>query len=185
MTQKSAIPEDVRVTVQARHAPNRKVGHRAVGLLGDSYLVCVPKPPASLVRPNEELEVVIFPIPLDDRKLVERFEILGVQTYGLTKEEPLVAILTLAGGSRYASQDHVFQRDDLTNALNNTNGDFKAALTAVGAVKPEVFTIADDDLLRLHHVEEEQRRPKFARYAAPLENVVPFVCWVLPGCTHK
>jgi hypothetical protein len=157
MCQIYAIPADLMVLVQLRHA-DRVTGYVATGALASSDAVVVPSPPPPVLDQTGELEVLIAPYPLDPAMLIERLEFCQVTTYALRDQPPIVAILKLASRSRYGSQVAEFDPEAMAAELERNGGSFRRAMESTKAVPTRsLMAPGREELAALQSVEEKQR----------------------------
>jgi hypothetical protein len=159
----SAIRTDLRVSIQARGAPNSVRGHLAVGVLADSNLVIVPNPPRALLDDSFEFSVWIIPVPVQVDKAIEVIGPLKKNFMGVRENrgEPTVVLIELAHRSIYASQVGRCDGRELGRALAENGGNMWNALVAVGTVSRNIGEeLASETLLAAAEAERAQRRAR-------------------------
>lgn len=182
----TAVPVDLRVSVQLRRAPDRLSGHLTSGILTDSNVVLVPGPVGG---PDDsgELEVLLIPVPLDRASLIERFPVEKKISYRLRRvsTQAEITILFLHGFSRY--QPHVTTLDTaaLARSVAENGRDWWAALAAIGLVRPGVNRIPGELLRSVADIEAEQREPVSLQVTAnSLRELLDPICPPsVPKCT--
>ncbi|MEJ3747310.1 hypothetical protein WEI85_28995 [Actinomycetes bacterium KLBMP 9797] len=128
------------VSVQDRSADDPRSGHRAGGLLIDSDVVMVPRPPAEVLDPGYLFDVVIVPTAPDqgDGPPPERIrprKVVVQSVDGGGERSPVAAYILLEAASRHRWR--AFTREEaarLNDALDGCGGDYWSALRRFGIV---------------------------------------------------
>jgi hypothetical protein len=163
MCQMYSIHTPLWVLLRARRAERLEGRYLGIGLLANSDVVIVPEPPPELTDGSQELEVVVCPRPPDPTVLIERLGFCGLTTYVVGDGAPTIAVLSLAGHSRYASQIGECDPDRLAAALDDGR-DFCAALAAAGAIDASSCDVPEPEMLRrMEEAEATQRKPQAKR----------------------
>src|ERR1041384_7371671 len=124
---------EVLVSVQARgFETDPRAGHLAAAVLGDSGTVLVPRPPGPLLDPDQELQVLTIPVPLNQARPIERLTAYCKQVMTAGPDAtPLLVVLKLRRHSRYPATISSFVGPALAAALDDARGDLWAAMEAV------------------------------------------------------
>jgi hypothetical protein len=182
----TAVPVDLRVSVQLRRASDRVAGQVATGLLTDSNVVLVPGPVGAADGPGE-LEVLLIPMPLRPASLIERFPVekrISYRLRGISKA-PEITILFLHGFSRYQPHISVFDTAAVARSVEAHDRDWWAALEAIAIAPRGAREISPDVLRAVAAIEEEQREPVSQEVTAnSLKELLEPVCPPsMPKCT--
>lgn len=183
----TSVHADIRVSIQDRSAPDRVSGHLATGILVDADAVLVPNPPQAVLDGDRDLEVVIFPVDLDEHRPIDVLTGWKWSRFALAGQErrPTAAIAKLAHHATYAAQIGEVDSRALAELTAEFDGDLWAALTRLRAVPPGIDEIDRDLLARLGEVERAQREPRraahaFESYAAMTDGFCIFFCFCSP-----
>ncbi|RIV41555.1 hypothetical protein [Micromonospora radicis] len=160
----TAIRAEIRVSVQDRRASDRAAGHLAVGVLIDGDQVLVPNPPERLLDPHADLEVVVFPVGLEERLPVEVAPVWKWRRFALTDQAPLALIASLGHASGYSSQVGRVDAAALAEGIEAAGGDLWEALRRQRVVTDDAHVVDDDLLRRVGELEQAQREPRRAEH---------------------
>jgi hypothetical protein len=153
-------------------------------VLGDSTTVIVPSPPAALLEPERELQVVTIPVPLDRGLAVERLDAWCRNVMTADGDRPVAVTMSLARPSRYPGTIGTFNAAELAAAVEASRGDLWAGMESLGLVRPGLADGPPMDVLEaLPGLEREQRRPVVRTHRHPdAGDVVWSLCKLLCIC---
>jgi hypothetical protein len=182
----TSVHADIRVSVQDRSAPDRASGHIATAVLVDGDAVLVPNPPARLLDPSADLEIVIFTADPEAHSPIEVIPVWKWSPFHLTAaKEPTAAIARLRHHSVYGAQIGPLDNRELAAAIADNGGDLWAALATVSAIPDGIATIDPTVLGDLTRREREQRQPRrsehaFDTYEQMVDGFCIFFCFCSP-----
>lgn len=184
MCLRSAIQTEIRVSIQDRSAPDRAAGHLATGILADGDVVLVPDPPEVILDPGRELEILIFPVGLDEHSRIDTLVGWKVGRFALrdNRDAVVAATIRLQHHSSYAAQIGAVDAAALASTLEDLGGDLWEALAGHEAIVPEIRHIEPDLLTRVTDIERAQRQPRrteheFESYRQMTNGWCLFLCF--------
>jgi hypothetical protein len=152
---------NIRVSVQDRRAADRAAGHLATGVLVDGDVVLVPNPPASVLDPAADLEIVICPVDGDDHAPIDVIPIWKWSPFHHTANEHATAVIArLRHHSTYGAQISPVDSSQLAALTEELGGDLWGALIQSQAVREEIATVDAKQLTSVGAREREQREPR-------------------------